>query len=106
MLIELGFNNIIEVSDGQLALKAVRTNKFDLILCDWGMPESNGGDILNFVRQSTHNKSSIFIMCTGNSQPEFVKNAIVLGVSTFIIKPFNMSLLEEKVGKYFVLKNK
>jgi two-component system chemotaxis response regulator CheY len=103
MLREMGFVNITEAANGKLALKAIDNNKFNLILCDWEMPESNGNEILAIVRHSPLNKNSVFIMCTGNAQEDIVKDAISNGVSDFITKPFNQNTLEEKVSMHFLV---
>lgn len=103
MLREMGFKNIIEAADGTQTAKMMGLQSFQLILCDWEMPGLKGDELLGMARQSPKNKESVFIMCTGNNNPENVKNAIALGVSNFIIKPFNQKILREKLEKYFEL---
>jgi two-component system chemotaxis response regulator CheY len=103
MLREMGFKNIIEAADGTQTAKMMGLQSFPLILCDWEMPGLKGDELLEMARKSAKNKESVFIMCTGNNNPENVKNAIGLGVSNFIIKPFNQKILREKLEKYFEL---
>jgi len=103
MLKEMGFKNIIEAADGTQTMKMIDLQAFHLILCDWEMPGYKGDEILKSVRMSEKNNNSIFIMCTGNNNPESVKNAISLGVTNFIIKPFNQNIIFGKLEKYFKL---
>jgi two-component system chemotaxis response regulator CheY len=103
MLREMGFRNIIEAADGTQTAKMLGLQSFQLILCDWEMPGHKGDELLEMARKSDNNKDCVFIMCTGNNSPEGVKNAIALGVSNFVIKPFNQKILREKLEKYFNL---
>ena len=42
--------NISEAEDGKIALTELKNKKFDLVLCDWNMPEMSDLDLLNKVR--------------------------------------------------------
>ncbi len=105
MLKQMGFINIVEASDGKAAIKTLERATFQLIICDWQMPSNTGDEILKITRESENNKDAIFIMCTGNTNPENVKSAIAQGVSNFITKPFNQEIVLEKLKKYFILKD-
>ena len=37
-LFTLGFSNVLEASDGEIALKTLREKTVDLIIADWNMP--------------------------------------------------------------------
>lgn len=44
ILKELGFNNIVEADDGELAIQKLREDEeIDLIISDWNMPNRGGG---------------------------------------------------------------
>lgn len=101
----MGFTNILEAADGNQTAKLLDKRAFNLILCDWEMPGFKGDELLKMARDSSHNKKSIFIMCTGSNDQDNVKKAISLGVSNFIIKPFNPKTLADKLSPYFELKS-
>jgi two-component system chemotaxis response regulator CheY len=101
MIREYGFEEITDVIDGQQAIKQIEQNHFDLILCDWEMPNADGDEVLTFTKQSKYNNDSIFIMCTGNAKPEYVKKAISNGVSGFLAKPINQANLIKTLNQYF-----
>jgi two-component system, chemotaxis family, chemotaxis protein CheY len=105
MLKAMGFINILEAVDGTQTVKLLDKRAFQLILCDWEMPGYKGDEILKLARESGQNQDAIFIMCTGANDQELVKRAIKLGVSNFIIKPFNPKTLQEKLAPYFELKD-
>jgi CheY-like chemotaxis protein len=43
-------HTIVEASDGQAAIKLLQERRFDLVLTDIVMPESDGADVLMFLR--------------------------------------------------------
>ena len=39
VLKQIGFTNITEMENGREAIKELKANPYDLVLCDWKMPE-------------------------------------------------------------------
>jgi two-component system chemotaxis response regulator CheY len=101
MLKELGFNNIREVENGQLALDALKRRKADLVLSDWNMPVMSGIDLLRAIRADEELKSIPVLMVTAEAKPENIMEAVKAGVNNYIVKPFNTKTLEEKLNKIF-----
>jgi two-component system chemotaxis response regulator CheY len=48
ILKKLGFTNIEEADDGSTALPKLGEGGFDLVVCDWNMPNMNGLSIQPF----------------------------------------------------------
>ena len=101
VLRQVGFTNIIEADDGKAALKELKKEKFDLILCDWNMPEMPGIDLLRHVRSDDALKSIPFVMVTAEAQKENILEAVKAGVSNYVVKPFTAVTLKEKIDKIF-----
>ncbi|MCK5230294.1 MAG: response regulator, partial [Desulfobulbaceae bacterium] len=61
---ELGFlsDNILEAYDGKKALNILKTNKVNLILAEWNIPELSGIDLLKRVRQDSAFSLIPFVM--------------------------------------------
>ena len=97
-LSQIGFNNIIEAKDGENALKILKLNKIDLILCDWNMPKMSGLELLKFVRNDEKLKNIPFIMVTAEGKKENVIDAVKAGVNNYIVKPFNTESLKGKIA--------
>jgi len=72
---------------------------FDLVLCDWEMPEMSGLELLTWCRQQPELKNLQFIMVTSRGDKENVIQAIQAGVSDFVGKPFTNEQLLTKVKK-------
>ncbi|MBL7179758.1 MAG: chemotaxis response regulator CheY [Pseudomonadota bacterium] len=101
ILKQLGFTNITEADNGKAALKELKKEKFDLILCDWNMPEMPGIELLNTVRADDALKHIPFVMVTAEAQKDNIIEAVKAGVSSYIVKPFTAETVSEKLNKLF-----
>ncbi len=99
LLRQLGFTNVCEAPDGKIALERVRSEKIDLIVSDWNMPNMTGMEFLQEVRKDDAIKHIPFIMVTAEGKKENVIAAVHAGVSNYIVKPFNAATLKEKLVK-------
>lgn len=102
VLKQLGFTNIIEAEDGDIALKELRKEKVGLIVSDWNMPNMTGLDLLKAVRSDNMLKDIPFLMVTAEGQKENVVQAVQAGVSNYIVKPFTPETFSAKLEKIFV----
>jgi CheY-like chemotaxis protein len=85
--------------NGRKAQVLLTREAFDLVLCDWEMPEMSGLELLTWCRQQEGLKGMPFIMVTSRGDKENVIQAIQAGVSDFIGKPFTNEQLLTKVKK-------
>ncbi|WP_207060573.1 response regulator [Motiliproteus sp. SC1-56] len=87
-----------EAIDGRKAQKILSRTSYDLILCDWEMPEMSGIELLTWLRQE-HKADTPFVMVTSRGDKENVVEAIQAGVTDYIGKPFSNDKLLGKVLK-------
>jgi CheY-like chemotaxis protein len=85
--------------NGRKAQVLLSREVFDLVLCDWEMPEMSGLELLTWCRQQESLKTMPFIMVTSRGDKENVIQAIQAGVTDFIGKPFTNEQLLTKVKK-------
>ncbi|MGE8390729.1 MAG: response regulator [Pseudomonas sp.] len=90
---------IEDAVNGRKAMTLLGKEQFDLVLCDWEMPEMSGLELLTWCRQQPEMKSLQFIMVTSRGDKENVIQAIQAGVSDFVGKPFTNEQLLTKVKK-------
>ena len=88
------------LSKSEDVLDFLKTEKPDLILLDYVMPTLNGFDLINIIKKMPDNKDTPIIILTTEGTPEHVNEAINLGASDFIVKPFNPKELNNKVAKH------
>jgi len=101
VLKQIGFSNITEADDGKTALAEIKKKQFDLVLCDWNMPEMTGIDLLKALRADNAFKSIPFVMITAEAKKENIVEAVKAGVNNYIVKPFTAETVSEKLKKVF-----
>ena len=75
----------------------------DLILLDHCLPGRDGLSLLKDIRALPDLERVPVIMLTGSSDPEVVSHAIQQRVNDFIVKPFDINMLVERVEKLLPL---
>ena len=91
--------HIEDAVNGRKAQVLLERQAFDLVLCDWEMPEMSGLELLTWCRGQDNLKALPFIMVTSRGDKENVVQAIQAGVTDFIGKPFTNEQLLTKVKK-------
>lgn len=97
ILNQLGFKDIIEAKSGRDALAKIEKAHVDLIISDWNMEDVDGLTLLKVIRKHPKTQGMPFIMATGRSDKEQVKEAISCGVNNYIIKPFDLSTMKKRI---------
>lgn len=93
---------VIETTDAQNGRRAqslMSRTVFDLILCDWEMPEMSGLELLQWMRQQPQYEKVPFIMITSRGDKDHVVEAVKGGVSEYLGKPFSPEGLSNKIIK-------
>ncbi|XKH01973.1 response regulator [Marinobacter nauticus] len=93
---------VIETTDAQNGRRAqslMSRTTFDLVLCDWEMPEMSGLELLQWMRQQPHYEKVPFIMITSRGDKDHVVEAVKEGVSEYLGKPFSPEGLSKKIIK-------
>jgi two-component system chemotaxis response regulator CheY len=101
LLKELGFANIDEAEDGQVALQKLTAEPFDFVVSDWNMPNMDGLQLLQAVRANAQLKHLPVLMITAEAKRENIVAAAQAGASGYIVKPFTAATLNEKLSKIF-----
>lgn len=106
MLTKMGHTNIEEAEDGDPAWKMLNEanaagKPFDFVVSDWNMPVMTGLDLLKNIRTSEIFKKLPFLMVTAEAEQANVVIAVKAGVSNFVVKPFSIQVLKEKIDKIF-----
>ena len=97
ILTQLGFTSIIEAKSGRDALTKLEQSNIDLIISDWNMEDIDGLTLLRVIRKHPKTQGMPFIMATGRSDKEQVKEAISCGVNNYIIKPFDALTMKKRI---------
>jgi len=99
LLKQVGYEDIVEAEDGVMALKALKSQKIDVIVSDWNMPNMTGLELLKAVRADADLSKTPFLMVTAEALQDNVVAAVKAGVNNYIVKPFTAEVLNEKIKK-------
>jgi two-component system, chemotaxis family, chemotaxis protein CheY len=98
---QLGFKDIRECADGEAGLRAVVTAQTHLVISDFNMPKLDGLGLLRAIRSHEPIRGTAFIMLTGRADKELVQRAVQFGVNNYLVKPFTVAQLKEKIEAVF-----
>ena len=85
------------------AWAALRSEVFDLVLLDLGLPDGDGGDLLQRIRQSQAAKDSLpdvltpVLIMTARDQVADRISGLNLGADDYLVKPFDLDELEARM---------
>jgi two-component system chemotaxis response regulator CheY len=99
VLKQINIENIVEAENGKHALSVLKSEKVDLIISDWMMPEMTGIEFLKVCKEDDEKKKIPFIMVTAEGQKDSVMEAIKSGVDNYIVKPFTPDKLKEAIDR-------
>jgi len=88
------------VDNGKEAVRLAKENKFDVILLDINMVGMNGIETLKQIRSDSKCRESPVIMITTYTHLDSVGQAIRQGASDYMVKPFNLSLICDRVSRW------
>jgi len=93
----LDLGAILEAGDGIEALEKLRGQPVGLILSDINMPNMDGIQLLNILKSSAEFKHVPVIMITTEGGEAKVMEAVQLGASGYVRKPFTVDQIKEKL---------
>jgi DNA-binding response OmpR family regulator len=82
-----GFNADV-AEDGNIAMELLQKNDYDLLVVDIHLPYRSGLELIKFVR-SDQGKDTPVIILSAFSDNQMQHQAGELGISSYIVKPFN-----------------
>jgi two-component system chemotaxis response regulator CheY len=99
---QLGFTELEEAADGELGLRAMfGPTPPKLIISDFNMPKLDGLGLLRAIRSHDPIKNTAFILLTGRADADLVKRAVQFGANNYLVKPFTVATLKEKIERVF-----
>lgn len=100
MKLEQGPFEVVLAEDGEAALEAIgRDPDIALIVLDLMMPKLSGLDVLARVRASESTRALPTVILTAAGEEEQQRNALRLGATEFLTKPFSPKKLYTMVAQ-------
>ena len=84
---QLGFKDFEEAADGEDGLR--------------NMPKLDGLGLLRAIRTHPPTAKTAYIMLTGQADKDLVQRAVQFGVNNYLVKPFTVATLKQKIEAVF-----
>jgi len=97
-LVEADGHKAFLAENGRLALEAIKTNSFDLILLDVMMPEMNGYQVLEQLKSDSSLRDIPVIVLSALDEIGSVVRCVELGAEDYLPKPFDPVLLRARIS--------
>jgi two-component system, chemotaxis family, chemotaxis protein CheY len=94
----LGIGNIYGADDGLQALELLKIHKVDVILTDVIMPNMDGMELLAAVKSAPQWRHIPILLVTTEGSESKVSEALRLGASGYVRKPFTADQIKEKLA--------
>jgi DNA-binding response OmpR family regulator len=82
------------------ALKVIQRIKPEMVILEVFLPGWNGLDLLRSLKEGGFLESMRVIVLSSLGFREVVQQAVVLGATDFLVKPFDMDVLAEKITRW------
>lgn len=98
---EIGFEDIRRAHNGRDAVKQLTTDAVDLIISEVNMDDVDGLKLLKLVRGHPTYKDTPFVMVASTMNMSVVTDGKQLGLSNYLMKPYNTDQLKKKLEQVF-----
>ena len=95
--LEMNDYTVVTACNGKEGLDKAINEKPDIILLDVIMPLMDGHEMLEHLRKIDECRDIAVIMLTARSQSQDIARASACGIEDYIVKPFDLSELLEKI---------
>jgi CheY-like chemotaxis protein len=92
LLVHYGYS-VSVAHTSQQGIEAARKLEPHIVLCDIGLPDSDGYVVGSVLRQSSHSSGARLIAVTGNAGPRNRQRALEAGFDEHLVKPVDLKVL-------------
>lgn len=87
--------DVTAIDDSLKAVEAIKKDSFDLVITDIRMPNFNGIETIKEIKKYQEQGSGLkseFMVITGYADDDAPKESALLGITNFVIKPFDTNV--------------
>jgi len=99
LLTRMGLENISEASNGKEGMQMVNANYYDLIVTDFYMPEMNGEEFVEYIREDSSQASVPILMVSSEANESRLAGVRQAGVSAICDKPFEPKTIKQMIER-------
>ncbi|MDR1533672.1 MAG: response regulator [Planctomycetota bacterium] len=90
-----------EAKNGLEALEILKNGKFDLVVSDLVMPEMDGFELTEAIRNSPNHRSLPLVIISTHDDAKYIFRALHLGADDYIVKPPSVEMLKTVLVRIF-----
>jgi phosphoribosyl 1,2-cyclic phosphodiesterase/CheY-like chemotaxis protein len=92
---------VLSAANGESGLELLRAERPPVIVLDLMMPRMHGYSVCQEIRGDPELRHTYIIAASAKRYPVDIKKALELGANTYLMKPYDLEELVEKVGEAF-----
>lgn len=92
-------HEVTAISDGTDIVEVMKNDPPGILLLDLALPNKDGYQILQEIKADEALVTIPVIVMSGYEKPEYVDGALQLGAADYIVKPFKVDVLREKLTR-------
>lgn len=89
-------------SNGKEALALIEDYLPDLVISDMEMPEMQGNELCNILKNNIETSHIPIIMITSLDNDQSIMESLSMGADEYIVKPFNISILRMTISNILI----
>jgi two-component system, chemotaxis family, chemotaxis protein CheY len=98
---QIGVLDIREFPSAGEAFQDLKAKPAHVVFSDFNMPGMDGLEFLRAIRAEAATKATAFILLTGRADKELVQRAAQFGANNYMVKPFTVAVLKQKLDQIF-----
>jgi len=91
-----GYNSLL-ARDGKTGLEMAEQHKPDLIILDYHLPDTNGGQVLKKLRSNKETSSETVMILSALNQPGIIMDSFSNGADQYFTKPISIGVLVQQI---------
>ena len=95
----LGGVEVVEAASAFDALRLLPRGTYDLVITDINMPDINGLELVQFIRQSERHKSIPVMLISTRCSERDRQRGLSLGANAYLVKPFTPEMLRQEAAR-------
>ena len=99
VLNNMGIENITQAQNGQEALQIIADNYFDLLVTDYNMPQMDGKELVEHVRQHSNQATIPILMVSSEHDDSRIASVQQAGISALCDKPFESATVKKIISR-------
>jgi len=96
---DMGVVEVVEAGSGFDALRLLPRGPYDLVITDINMPDINGLELVQFIRNSEQHRMIPILLISTRSSERDRERGLSLGANGYLTKPFTPEILRAEASR-------